>query len=74
MHIQVVPYGKMEAIARSEYGDPMVDMGLRYLEYSVAGQTTPRSRTRTPSTLAAGSRLTTQAEKKIDRIRKDSGT
>jgi hypothetical protein len=28
VHIQVVPYGKMEAIARSEYGDLMVDMEL----------------------------------------------
>jgi hypothetical protein len=38
VHIQVVPYGKMEAIARSEYGDPMVDMGLHYLEDSVAAE------------------------------------
>ncbi|TVU22211.1 hypothetical protein EJB05_31893, partial [Eragrostis curvula] len=35
VHIQVVPYGKMEAIARSEYGDPMIDMGLEYLEYVI---------------------------------------
>ncbi|TVU11367.1 hypothetical protein EJB05_44951, partial [Eragrostis curvula] len=35
VNIQVVPYGRMEAIARSEYGDPMTDMGLKYLEYVI---------------------------------------
>ncbi|PUZ57771.1 hypothetical protein GQ55_5G456000 [Panicum hallii var. hallii] len=34
--IQVVPYGKLEHIARMEYGEPAKDMGLRYLEYSVS--------------------------------------
>ncbi|RLN24151.1 hypothetical protein C2845_PM07G02290 [Panicum miliaceum] len=34
--IQVVPYGKIEHIARMEYGEPAKDMGLRYLEHSVA--------------------------------------
>ncbi|KAK3160173.1 hypothetical protein QOZ80_1BG0056150 [Eleusine coracana subsp. coracana] len=36
--IQVVPYGKMEAIAREEFGAPAADMGLRYLEYSVTAE------------------------------------
>ena len=36
--IQVVPYGKLEHIARMEYGEPAKDMGLRYLEYSVAAE------------------------------------
>ncbi|CAO2193373.1 unnamed protein product [Urochloa humidicola] len=36
--IQVVPYGKMEHIARAEFGEPVADMGLRYLEYSVAAE------------------------------------
>ncbi|GJN06005.1 hypothetical protein PR202_ga23688 [Eleusine coracana subsp. coracana] len=34
--VQVVPYGKMESIAASEFGEPATDMGLMYLEYSVA--------------------------------------
>ncbi|KAL6847774.1 hypothetical protein ACP4OV_021902 [Aristida adscensionis] len=34
--IQVVPYGKLEALARREFGEPAADMGLRYLEYSVS--------------------------------------
>nr|CAB3476522.1 unnamed protein product [Digitaria exilis] len=36
--IQVVPYGKMDHIARLEYGDPARDMGLRYLEYIVTAE------------------------------------
>ncbi|WVZ72021.1 hypothetical protein U9M48_020542 [Paspalum notatum var. saurae] len=36
--IQVVPYGKMEHIARAEFGEPVADMGLRYLEYSVSAE------------------------------------
>jgi hypothetical protein len=36
--IQVVPYGKMEGIAREEFGVPAADMGLRYLEYSVTAE------------------------------------
>ncbi|GJN06002.1 hypothetical protein PR202_ga23685 [Eleusine coracana subsp. coracana] len=34
--IQVVPYGKMEFIARAEFSDPATDMGLKYLDYSVS--------------------------------------
>lgn len=34
--VQVVPYGKLEDIARADFGDPARDMGLRYIEYSVA--------------------------------------
>nr|CAB3472462.1 unnamed protein product [Digitaria exilis] len=34
--IQVVPYGKMEHIARAEFAEPVEDMGLRYLDYSVS--------------------------------------
>ncbi|KAL6848287.1 hypothetical protein ACP4OV_022415 [Aristida adscensionis] len=36
--IQVVPYGKLEAMARKDFGEPVADMGLRYLEYSVAAE------------------------------------
>ncbi|TVU22191.1 hypothetical protein EJB05_31873, partial [Eragrostis curvula] len=36
--IQVVPYGKMEGIARAEFGAPATDMGLKYLEYSVTAE------------------------------------
>ncbi|TVU22192.1 hypothetical protein EJB05_31874, partial [Eragrostis curvula] len=36
--IQVVPYGKMEDIARAEFGEPATDMGLKYLEYSVTAE------------------------------------
>ncbi|CAO2174380.1 unnamed protein product [Urochloa humidicola] len=36
--IQVVPYGKMEHIARAEFGEPVADMGLKYLEYSVGAE------------------------------------
>ncbi|TVU11208.1 hypothetical protein EJB05_44780 [Eragrostis curvula] len=34
--VQVVPYGRLEGIARADFGDPARDMGLRYLEYAVA--------------------------------------
>ncbi|KAK3160172.1 hypothetical protein QOZ80_1BG0056140 [Eleusine coracana subsp. coracana] len=34
--IQVVPYGKMEFIARAEFSEPAADMGLKYLDYSVS--------------------------------------
>ncbi|KAL6848285.1 hypothetical protein ACP4OV_022413 [Aristida adscensionis] len=36
--IQVVPYGKMEFVARAEFLEPAADMGLRYLDYSVAAE------------------------------------
>lgn len=36
--IQVVPYGKMEHIARAEFGEPAADMGLEYLDYSVSAE------------------------------------
>ncbi|KQK02437.1 uncharacterized protein LOC100844253 [Brachypodium distachyon] len=36
--IQVVPYGKMEGLARTDFGEPVKDMGLEYLEYSVSAQ------------------------------------
>jgi hypothetical protein len=36
--IQVVPYGKMEFIARAEFSEPATDMGLKYLDYSVAAE------------------------------------
>ncbi|WVZ72020.1 hypothetical protein U9M48_020542 [Paspalum notatum var. saurae] len=36
--IQVVPYGRLERMARADFGEPVADMGLRYLEYSVAAE------------------------------------
>ncbi|KAL6627544.1 hypothetical protein ACP70R_031270 [Stipagrostis hirtigluma subsp. patula] len=36
--IQVVPYGKMEFISRLEFGEPAANMGLKYLDYSVAAE------------------------------------
>ncbi|CAO2209195.1 unnamed protein product [Urochloa humidicola] len=36
--IQVVPYGKLERMARADFGEPVADMGLRYLEYGVAAE------------------------------------
>jgi hypothetical protein len=36
--IQVVPYGKMEFIARAEFSEPATDMGLKYPDYSVAAE------------------------------------
>nr|TKW21420.1 hypothetical protein SEVIR_4G159601v2 [Setaria viridis] len=34
--LQIVPYGRLEDIARTDFGDPARDMGLRYIEYNVA--------------------------------------
>ncbi|KAL6848283.1 hypothetical protein ACP4OV_022411 [Aristida adscensionis] len=34
--VQVVPYGRLERMARREFGEPAADMGLRYLEYSAS--------------------------------------
>jgi hypothetical protein len=36
--IQVVPYGKLEFIARVEFSEPATDMGLKYIDYSVAAE------------------------------------
>ncbi|XP_062183393.1 beta-1,2-xylosyltransferase XYXT1-like [Phragmites australis] len=36
--IQVVPYGKLEPMARREFGEPAADMGLKYLDYSVTAR------------------------------------
>ncbi|KAK3163723.1 hypothetical protein QOZ80_1AG0007450 [Eleusine coracana subsp. coracana] len=36
--LQVVPYGKLEDMARREFGEPAAAMGLQYLEYSVAAE------------------------------------
>jgi hypothetical protein len=36
--LQVVPYGKLDDIARVDFGDPARDMGLRYLEYAVTAE------------------------------------
>jgi hypothetical protein len=36
--IQVVPYGNLERVARADFGEPVADMGLQYLEYSVAAE------------------------------------
>ncbi|KAF3332695.1 EGF domain-specific O-linked [Carex littledalei] len=33
--IQVVPYGKVEHLAKLDFGDPAVDMNLNYIEYSI---------------------------------------
>ncbi|KAJ1282875.1 hypothetical protein BS78_03G085000 [Paspalum vaginatum] len=33
--IQVVPFGKLDLMARIEYGEPATEMGLRYLCYNV---------------------------------------
>jgi hypothetical protein len=33
--IQVVPWGKLDLMARIEYGEPATDMGLKYLCYNV---------------------------------------
>ncbi|KAK3042702.1 hypothetical protein RJ639_000760 [Escallonia herrerae] len=33
--IQVVPFGRMEWIARTDFGEPSKDMNLRYLEYKI---------------------------------------
>ncbi|KAF7034344.1 hypothetical protein CFC21_045369 [Triticum aestivum] len=36
--IQVVPYGNLEHMAKVDFGDPVADMGLRYLEYSITAE------------------------------------
>ncbi|KAL6627542.1 hypothetical protein ACP70R_031268 [Stipagrostis hirtigluma subsp. patula] len=36
--IQVVPYGKIDFIARAEFMEPVADMGLKYLDYCVAAE------------------------------------
>jgi hypothetical protein len=36
--VQVVPYGKLEPMARREFGAPAEDMGLKYIDYSVAAE------------------------------------
>ncbi|KAF8656997.1 hypothetical protein HU200_060329 [Digitaria exilis] len=36
--IQVVPYGKIEGMARLEFGEPARGMGLRYLDYVVTAE------------------------------------
>ncbi|KAM3296012.1 hypothetical protein ACQJBY_038374 [Aegilops geniculata] len=36
--IQVVPYGKMEPMARFDFSEPATDMGLKYLDYSVSAE------------------------------------
>ncbi|KAJ1690681.1 hypothetical protein LUZ63_014836 [Rhynchospora breviuscula] len=36
--IQVVPYGKIEHLAKMDFGDPAVDMDLNYLEYSISAE------------------------------------
>ncbi|TVU22185.1 hypothetical protein EJB05_31867, partial [Eragrostis curvula] len=33
--IQVVPFGKLEFIARVEYDEPAADMGLKYIDYHI---------------------------------------
>uniref|UniRef100_J3ME09 Uncharacterized protein n=1 Tax=Oryza brachyantha TaxID=4533 RepID=J3ME09_ORYBR len=32
----IVPYGRLENIAQTDFGDPAQDMGLRYIQYSIA--------------------------------------
>ncbi|XP_040380727.1 beta-1,2-xylosyltransferase XYXT1-like isoform X2 [Oryza brachyantha] len=34
--VQIVPYGRLENIAQTDFGDPAQDMGLRYIQYSIA--------------------------------------
>ncbi|XP_062232709.1 beta-1,2-xylosyltransferase XYXT1-like isoform X2 [Phragmites australis] len=36
--VQIVPYGRLEEIARTDFGDPARDMGLRYIEYGIAAE------------------------------------
>ncbi|KAJ3692398.1 hypothetical protein LUZ60_012748 [Juncus effusus] len=36
--IQIVPYGKLEHLAKIDFGDPAVDMKLKYLEYSITAE------------------------------------
>ena len=34
--LQIVPFGRLEDITRTDFGGPASDMGLRYIDYSVA--------------------------------------
>uniref|UniRef100_A0A0D9ZHD7 Glycosyltransferase 61 catalytic domain-containing protein n=1 Tax=Oryza glumipatula TaxID=40148 RepID=A0A0D9ZHD7_9ORYZ len=34
--LQIVPYGRLESIAQTDFGEPARDMGLRYIEYDIA--------------------------------------
>ncbi|KAF0934776.1 hypothetical protein E2562_028631 [Oryza meyeriana var. granulata] len=36
--VQIVPYGRLENIAQTDFGDPARDMGLRYIEYGIAAE------------------------------------
>ncbi|KAJ3694367.1 hypothetical protein LUZ60_009847 [Juncus effusus] len=36
--IQIVPYGNLEHMAKVDFGDPIVDMSLKYLEYSISAE------------------------------------
>uniref|UniRef100_A0A0A9CK60 Glycosyltransferase 61 catalytic domain-containing protein n=1 Tax=Arundo donax TaxID=35708 RepID=A0A0A9CK60_ARUDO len=36
--LQVVPFGRLEPMARREFGVPATDMGLKYLDYSVTAE------------------------------------
>ncbi|KAL6639865.1 hypothetical protein ACP70R_022460 [Stipagrostis hirtigluma subsp. patula] len=36
--VQIVPYGRLEDLARTDFGEPARDMGLRYVEYSVSAE------------------------------------
>ncbi|KAL5199347.1 hypothetical protein ABZP36_020550 [Zizania latifolia] len=36
--VQIVPYGRLENIAQTDFGEPARDMGLRYIEYGVAAE------------------------------------
>ncbi|KAL6604892.1 hypothetical protein ACP70R_042836 [Stipagrostis hirtigluma subsp. patula] len=36
--LQIVPYGRLEDLARTDFGEPARDMGLRYVEYSVSAE------------------------------------
>nr|BAK02220.1 predicted protein [Hordeum vulgare subsp. vulgare] len=36
--IQVVPFGKIEVMARLDFSEPATDMGLKYLDYSVSAE------------------------------------
>nr|CAD1842715.1 unnamed protein product [Ananas comosus var. bracteatus] len=36
--IQVVPYGKLEHMAKIDFGEPAIDMQLKYVEYSISAE------------------------------------
>ncbi|XP_072966114.1 beta-1,2-xylosyltransferase XYXT1-like [Typha angustifolia] len=36
--IQVVPYGNLEGMAKADFGEPAIDMKLKYLEYSITAE------------------------------------